>query len=159
MAGAILNINIRLNPATISVILHHSESKLVFVYHKLCSLVLDASSLLPSNHPRPRLVLISDEDNNTPTPREFCASYEDLIARGDATFEWISPLSEWDPIVLNYTSGTTSSPKGVVHCHRGSYISSLDSLMDWSVPKNQSTYGPYRCSMSMDGPSLGGWRL
>lgn len=50
-------------------------------------------------------------------------------------FKWVEPVSEWDPIVLNYTSGTTSSPKGVVHSHRGSYLSSLDALIDWSVPK------------------------
>lgn len=140
MAGAILNnINTRLNSITISTLLHHSESKLVFVYHELCSLVLEAVSLLPSEHPHPLLILISDNDDNSPTPGEFWGSYEDLLKGGDPVFKWIAPESEWDPIVLNYTSGTTSSPKGVVHCHRGTYISALDAVMDWSVPK-QAVY-------------------
>ena len=61
-------------------------------------------------------------------------TYEGLVAKGDPYFKWIRPDSEWDPITLNYTSGTTSSPKGVVHCHRATFIVSLDSLIDWSVP-------------------------
>jgi len=60
-------------------------------------------------------------------------TYEGLVAKGDPNFKWIRPDSEWDPITLNYTSGTTSSPKGVVHCHRAAFIVSLDSLIDWSV--------------------------
>lgn len=140
MAGAILNtINTRLNATTISVLLHHSEAKLIFVYHQLCSLVLEALSLLPSNHPRPLLVLISVDDNTSPTHREFHTTYKDFIERGDPLFKWVPPMSEWDPIVLNYTSGTTSSPKGVVHSHRGAYLSAINSLMEWSVPK-QAVY-------------------
>ncbi|KAL2938708.1 putative acyl-activating enzyme 6 [Bienertia sinuspersici] len=139
MSGAILNnINTRLNASAISLILHHSQSKLVFVYHQLSSLVLEALSLLPPHHPKPLLVLISDDNNdnhNDNQSNQFCCTYEGLIKRGDPKFKWDPPASEWDPIVLNYTSGTTSSPKGVVRCHRASYISALDSLIDWSVPK------------------------
>lgn len=158
MAGAVLNnTNIRMDPRTISVLLRHSESKLVFVYHQLQSLVLKAISLLPADHPRPILVLVTDDeydyDHITPNEtlkglgqgpklldlckpgHEFLTTYEDMVKYGDPGFSWIRPESEWDPIVLNYTSGTTSSPKGVVHCHRGSFITTMDSLIDWSVPQ------------------------
>ncbi|GFP89571.1 probable acyl-activating enzyme 6 [Phtheirospermum japonicum] len=58
-----------------------------------------------------------------------------MVESGDQGFEWIRPDSEWEPISLNYTSGTTSSPKGVMHSHRGAFLISLDSLLDWSVPE------------------------
>ncbi|XP_057538942.1 2-methylpropanoate--CoA ligase CCL4-like [Amaranthus tricolor] len=135
MAGAILNnINTRLNSRTISVILSHSESKIVFVDYQLSSLLLEAIDLLPKNHPRPRIVLIEEAINGGKN-EQFFTTYDEIIKNGDPDFEWIRPESEWDPIVLNYTSGTTSSPKGVVHSHRGSFIMSIDALIDWSVPK------------------------
>ncbi|KAJ0711664.1 putative AMP-dependent synthetase/ligase, AMP-binding, AMP-binding enzyme domain, ANL [Helianthus annuus] len=67
---------------------------------------------------------------------DFLMSYEDLVKKGNSNFDWIRPINEWDPITLNYTSGTTSAPKGVVHSHRAIFIITVDSLMDWSVPKN-----------------------
>ncbi|KAM1487317.1 hypothetical protein ACFX13_001476 [Malus domestica] len=66
---------------------------------------------------------------------DFLCTYEDLVDRGDEGFEWVSPSNEWVPMTLNYTSGTTSSPKGVVHSHRGVFIIAVDSLIDWGVPK------------------------
>lgn len=140
MAGAILNtINTRLDARSISVLLHHSESKLLFVDYFSKSLVLEAISLLPRSVKPPILVLITDDELSAPLNAtvavDFIDTYEDLLGKGDPGFKWIRPNSEWDPIVLNYTSGTTSSPKGVVHCHRGSFITTVDSLIDWSVPK------------------------
>ncbi|PON98295.1 2,3-dihydroxybenzoate-AMP ligase [Trema orientale] len=138
MAGAILNnINTRLNADTVSVMLRHSESKLVFVDQLSVSLVLDAVSLFPQNTPIPLLVLVPDATAGLTVDcrdRFFC-SYENLVEKGDETFRWVRPTSEWDPMVLNYTSGTTSSPKGVVHCHRALFIITVDSLVDWGVPK------------------------
>lgn len=58
-----------------------------------------------------------------------------MIKKGDPEFRWVRPKTEWDPIVLNYTSGTTSAPKGVVHSHRGVFIMSVDALIDWDVPR------------------------
>ncbi|XP_050161034.1 2-methylpropanoate--CoA ligase CCL4-like [Malus sylvestris] len=139
MAGAILNtINARLDARTVSVILRHSESKLIFVDHLFASLVLEALSLFPPQLPRPQLVLITDhpKDGSIPTVDHFIDTYESLVRKGDPLFKWVRPVSEWDPIVLNYTSGTTSAPKGVVHCHRAVYNVALSSLTDWSVPKN-----------------------
>ncbi|EXB62177.1 putative acyl-activating enzyme 6 [Morus notabilis] len=138
MAGAILNnINTRLDAHTVSVMLGHSESKLVFVDQLSQNLVLDAISMLPLNTPIPLPVLITDSapDVDDQLHDRFLCSYEDLVTNGDPGFRWVRPKSEWDPIVLNYTSGTTSSPKGVVHCHRGAFIVALDSLIDWGVPK------------------------
>ncbi|KAK9283969.1 hypothetical protein L1049_012227 [Liquidambar formosana] len=137
MAGAILNtINTRLDARTISVLLRHSESKLVFVDCLLRSLVLEAISLFPPNAQPPALVLITDDEvSSESTTVDFPDTYESMVENGDPGFEWVRPESEWDPMVLNYTSGTTSSPKGAVHCHRGIFIATVDSLVGWSVPQ------------------------
>ncbi|KAH9673666.1 putative acyl-activating enzyme 5 (peroxisomal) [Citrus sinensis] len=141
--GAILNnINTRLDARTISLLLQHSESKLVLVDYQSRNLVVEAISLFPSDIKRPPLVLITDHtdhDNDNKSSQtvdsNFCCTYESLVTKGDPNFKWIRPQNEWDPMILNYTSGTTSSPKGVVHCHRGIFVMTVDSLIDWSVPK------------------------
>ncbi|KAK7321449.1 hypothetical protein VNO77_32102 [Canavalia gladiata] len=136
MSGAILsNLNLRLDPHTLSVLLRHSESKLVFVHSHSISLILRALTLFPPNTPRPNLVLITDDPVAPHSRALFIDTYEGLVSKGDPGFQWVRPNSEWDPITLNYTSGTTSSPKGVVHCHRATFIMTLDSLLDWFVPK------------------------
>ncbi|MCL7031044.1 hypothetical protein MKW94_023824, partial [Papaver nudicaule] len=135
MSGAILNnINTRLDARTISVILCHSESKLIFVDFLSHSVILEAFSLFPPEIKPPVVILITDndEDNSSST---VSLTYEGLLMKGDPNFKWVRPGSEWDPMVLNYTSGTTSAPKGVVHSHRGLFFTTVDSLIDWSVPK------------------------
>ncbi|GMG99536.1 hypothetical protein Nepgr_001376 [Nepenthes gracilis] len=143
MAGAVLNnINIRLDARTVSVLLQHAESKLVFVDYESRSLVLEAVSFFPPTTARPLLILIRDDvDSSVQSLNRdpFIDEYENLVIKGDPNFEWIRPHSEWDPIVLNYTSGTTASPKGVVQCHRGSFLMAVDSIIDWSLP-NQPVY-------------------
>lgn len=139
MSGAILNnINFRLDPRTLSVLLRHSESKLVFVDYQASSLVLEAISLFPTNLRRPKLVLIEDDCGST-TPsilkNEFHNSYENLIDEGDSFFKWIAPESEWEPMTLNYTSGTTYAPKGVLHSHRSAFTMSVMGIIDWTIPK------------------------
>ncbi|XP_020211236.1 probable acyl-activating enzyme 5, peroxisomal [Cajanus cajan] len=137
-AGAVLNnINTRLDARTVSVILRHASSTLVFVDCASRDLVLQALSLFPENSQRPILILITDDTVEKTSPSvDFMDTYEGLVSKGDPSFEWVRPNNEWDPMILNYTSGTTSSPKGVVHCHRGIFIVTLDSLIDWAVPKN-----------------------
>ncbi|WOG97471.1 hypothetical protein DCAR_0416811 [Daucus carota subsp. sativus] len=133
MCGAVLNcINTRLDARAISTLLTHSESKLVFVDYQMASVVLEALSCFPL-HSRPKLVMIT-EDDQASSP-EFDFTYERLVERGDQSFDWIRPRSEWDPIVLNYTSGTTASPKGVVLSHRSAFLKTIDALLEWSVPK------------------------
>ncbi|CAL5368955.1 unnamed protein product [Camellia sinensis] len=138
MSGAVLNtVNTRLDSHTISVLLRHAQSKLVFVDYHFRALVLEALSIYPPNIQHPKLVLIMDDVVSDSIPSLSTVSdYEGLVKTGDPEFKWIRPLNEWDPITLNYTSGTTSAPKGVVHSHRAIFIVTLDSLIDWSVPKH-----------------------
>ncbi|TKY56637.1 Acyl-activating enzyme 5 of peroxisomal [Spatholobus suberectus] len=137
-AGAVLNnINTRLDARTVSVILRHASSTLVFVDCASRDLVLEALSLFPNRSQRPVLILIADDTVEEASPTvDFLDTYEGLVGKGDPGFKWAQPNSEWDPMILNYTSGTTSSPKGVVHCHRGAFIITVDALVDWAVPKN-----------------------
>ncbi|CAI9110370.1 OLC1v1010379C1 [Oldenlandia corymbosa var. corymbosa] len=146
MTNAILNtINLRLDARNISVLLQHCESKLVFVDHQSTNVILDAISQFPPHSKKPIIILISepgfDRNNNS---NEFQVTfhdntYEDMVKLGDLDFDWVPPEDEWQPMTLNYTSGTTSSPKGVLHSHRARFIQSMDGLMDWQLPK-QSTY-------------------
>nr|XP_023873170.1 probable acyl-activating enzyme 6 [Quercus suber] len=134
MSGAILNnINTRLDARTVSTLLIHSESKLVFVDCLSLPLIIEAISLFPQHVNPPRLVLITDDEISSTD--DFPDTYEGLVEKGDPNFKWVRPENEWDPMILNYTSGTTSAPKGVVHSHRGTTIAALDALIDWSVPK------------------------
>lgn len=139
MAGAVINnINTRLDARTIAVLLRHSESKLVFVDSQLSALLLESISLFPPHVARPILILITADDAVSPSSkivRDFHCTHEEMVKRGEPGFKWIRPENEWDPMTLNYTSGTTSSPKGVVHSHRSIFIITIDSLIDWSVPK------------------------
>nr|GMD71271.1 probable acyl-activating enzyme 5, peroxisomal [Ipomoea batatas] len=140
MTGAILNtINLRLDAKTVSLQLIHSESKLVFVDYQSKDLILEAVSLFPPLSQRPILVLITDDDKNFVgkstnelSLHDYC--YGDMVRGGNPEYTYVGPESEWDPITLNYTSGTTSSPKGVLHSHRGAFCVTITSLLHWSVP-------------------------
>lgn len=144
MSGAIFNtINTRLNARTVSILLLHSESKLIFVDCLSRALIIEAISFFPPHVQPPLLILITDEEDSTTqsssSTNGFHGTYEGLVEKGDPEFQWVRPENEWDPMILNYTSGTTSAPKGVVHSHRGIFIVVLDGLIDWSVPK-QAVY-------------------
>lgn len=134
MSGAVLNtLNLRLDARTISVLLRHSSSRFVIVDHEYIPIIRQALQLLPPDHKPPLLIPIlerQDDEANTAS-----LTYESLLSKGDPGFRWVRPASDWTPMVLNYTSGTTSAPKGVVHCHRGIFLVTLDSLVDWGVPK------------------------
>ncbi|XP_073354759.1 2-methylpropanoate--CoA ligase CCL4-like [Aegilops tauschii subsp. strangulata] len=136
MSGAILNnINTRLDARTVSVLLHHSGSKLVLVDPASLQLLEDALRLLPPEHSAPRVVVADDPHEKELLPAPATAlTYERLLEKGDPDFAWVRPANEWEPMILNYTSGTTSAPKGVLHCHRGIFLITLDSLVDWGMP-------------------------
>ncbi|GMI68249.1 hypothetical protein like AT2G17650 [Hibiscus trionum] len=128
MAGAILcTLNTRLDSAMVSVLLAHSEAKVLFVDHGLLEIARGAlDHLAKTNTKPPILILISEKDDSSPTgivPGTY--EYESFLETGDVGFEIRRPKSEWDPISVNYTSGTTSRPKGVVYSHRGAYLNSL----------------------------------
>ena len=141
MSGAVLNtINTRLDARTVAVLLRHSGSKLVFADPASLPLVRDALRQLPPGHRAPRVVPVEDPHEKAfPAAPPGTLTYEALLGGGDPEFAWVRPRSEWDPMILNYTSGTTSAPKGVVHCHRGIFLVTIDTLVEWAVPK-QPTY-------------------
>ncbi|KAI5418806.1 isovalerate--CoA ligase AAE2 [Lathyrus oleraceus] len=132
MAGAILcTLNSRLDAAMVSVLLEHSQAKILFADYQLLEIAQGAFDLLRKRgRELPTLVVITDSDcsstvDNTSTSYE----YEKLMEFGHPGFNIVKPKSEWDPISINYTSGTTSRPKGVVYSHRGAYLNSLATVL------------------------------
>jgi len=132
LAGAVLNaINSRLDADGVAFILRHGEAKLLLVDREFAPLAVAA---IKGMQAPPQIVDINDPE----APEGSAAGvtdYEALLAEGDASFAGLMPMDEWDPIALNYTSGTTGDPKGVVPSHRGTYLMSLLQLTDWAVPR------------------------
>ncbi|WP_305857696.1 acyl-CoA synthetase [Balneatrix alpica] len=130
MAGAVLNaLNIRLDAEALGFILAHAEAKVVLVDREFTEVIRQAVARLPEP---PLLVDIEDDSYNGGEPISPL-SYEALLAEGDADFAWQLPENEWDAISLNYTSGTTGDPKGVVYHHRGAYLNALSNLISWEM--------------------------
>ncbi|KAK2652760.1 hypothetical protein Ddye_012616 [Dipteronia dyeriana] len=143
MAGAVLNtINTRLASKTISTILRHSEAKVFFVDYQFVPLAREALKLLMEDSPEsylvaaesliPLVIVIDDIDSPTGV-RLGELEYEQMVQMGNPRFESGEIEDEWDPIALNYTSGTTSEPKGVVYSHRGAYLSTLSLILGWEM--------------------------
>nr|WP_312988696.1 acyl-CoA synthetase [Comamonas koreensis] len=135
MAGAVLNtLNTRLDPQTIAFMLDHGEAKALIVDPEYASVVANALALRQSQAP---LLLIDVEDAlyGEASERLGSLSYEALLAQGDASFDWQLPGDEWDAIALNYTSGTTGNPKGVVYHHRGAAVNAISNVLEWDMPK------------------------
>jgi len=132
LAGAVLNaINCRLDADGVAFILQHGESRLLLVDREFATLAAEAVAGLESP---PVLIDINDAGAPANDPVGV-TDYETLLAEGDPSFEGVMPEDEWEPIALNYTSGTTGDPKGVVPSHRGTYLMSLLQLTDWCVPR------------------------
>lgn len=132
LSGAILNtINHRLDAEGIAFILRHSECKLLLVD---CEYMAVASAALDLLEFRPVVISIRDHLASVCVDLEI-PDYETLLAEGDSEFEGVWPSSEWQPIALNYTSGTTGDPKGVVVSHRGTYLMSLLQMTNWPLPR------------------------
>lgn len=140
MAGAVLNtVNTRLDARTMATQFNHCQPKIVFADYQLLPVVTEA--LGGTNH-KPTLVLIPELVNGTeivPKSTATATTYERLLQEGDPEFETRWPEDEWQSIVVNYTSGTTSAPKGVVQSHRGIYTMALDALLTWGM-KSQPVY-------------------
>jgi len=144
MAGAVLNtINVRLDADTIAYILDDSNAKILLVDRELFEVASEAISISSSS---PTIVLI-DDSFAEPGPEISIntVSYESLINQGDPSFNWHKPNNEWQPLSLNYTSGTTGQPKGVVYHHRGSYLMSMGTVIGWELPNHPV----YLCSVPM----------
>ncbi|KAH0434354.1 hypothetical protein IEQ34_026849 [Dendrobium chrysotoxum] len=142
MAGAVLNtINTRLDSSSISTILRHSQAKILFFDYQFASLVHDSiSHLMERNSASPPFLVLIDELESPKASHLGLLEYEELISSADLGSTELPLLAdEWDPIALNYTSGTTSAPKGVVYSHRGAYLSTLSLLLQWGVG-NEAVY-------------------
>ena len=120
MAGAVLNaLNYRLDARTIAFLLEHSEAKVLITDREFAGQVGPALAMLKK---RPLVIDVDDELYTGPGERLGKIEYEAFIAAGDPDFAWTMPSDEWDAISLNYTSGTTGNPKGVVYHHRGAAL-------------------------------------
>ena len=134
MIGAIINtINIRLDIDTISYILEHGEAKVVITDNELSPTMKEVLNKIKT---KPLVIDIDDELANHPEgagENIGSLNYEEFLKTGDENFKWSLPEDEWDSLALNYTSGTTGLPKGVVYHHRGSYLMALGSVTAFSM--------------------------
>ncbi|PIE13686.1 MAG: acyl-CoA synthetase [Rhodobacterales bacterium] len=129
--GAILNtINTRLDVATISHILDHGEAKVVLVDPQFLPVVVAAVEDMVG--PPPLLIEVPDDHEGVHATGKY-QDYETLLASGDPDFDWIMPADEWESLALNYTSGTTGRPKGVVYHHRGAYLMTMGTVVSWRM--------------------------
>lgn len=128
-AGAILNtINTRLDADTVAYIFGHAGAKIVLTDTGFLSLAEEAIKRMEG--PAPQIVEVVDHGF---TASGHYLTYEDLLAQGDPDAEWIMPDDEWESIAINYTSGTTGRPKGVVYHHRGAYLSATANILSWRM--------------------------
>jgi len=133
MAGAVLNtINTRLDADIIAFILEHGEAKALIVDREFSEPVGRALEQLVS----PPLVIDIDDPSFEGGELLGTLNYEELLDEGDAEFNWRNPVDEWQAITLNYTSGTTGNPKGVVYSHRGAYLNAVSNVLDWQMPRH-----------------------
>ncbi len=131
MAGAVLNsINIRLDADAVAFILRHGEAKLLLTDREFSPVISAALEMLEEKP------IVIDIDDPLALGGELIGEmdYEAFIAAGDPDFDPIMPVDEWQSIALNYTSGTTGDPKGVVYHHRGAYLNALGNSVTWALP-------------------------
>ena len=134
MAGAVLNsINTRLDAAVIAFQLDHGEAKVLITDREYSKVVKAALALCKV---KPLIIDYDDPEFTGTGERLGSLDYEALIAEGDAGFTWLMPQDEWDAIALNYTSGTTGDPKGVVYHHRGAYLLAMANVITCGMAKH-----------------------
>jgi 3-(methylthio)propionyl---CoA ligase len=133
MTGAVLNtLNTRLDAAAIAFMLDHGEAKVLLTDTEFAPVIADA---LARARRKPLVVDVADALG--PGGEHLGETdYEAFIAAGDPQFAWQPPADEWQAISLNYTSGTTGNPKGVVYHHRGAYLNALSNIIDWGMPRH-----------------------
>ncbi len=144
MIGGVLNaINTRLDTKTISFIFGHGEARLLLTDAEFAGVVGPALS----DHPL--MTVVDVEDGAVPAQRLGSLTYAELLDEGDPSFDWQMPDDEWHAISLNYTSGTTGDPKGVVYHHRGAYLNAVNNAVSWGMglhPRYLWTLPMFHCN-------------
>jgi len=136
MASAVINaLNLRLNAETIAFMLDHGEAKAIIVDTEFGSVVQQALRLRKTKE---AVLVINVADSQYIGGNEPIGDieYERFIAGGSPHYAWQPPADEWDAIALNYTSGTTGNPKGVVYHHRGAMLAAVSNILEWDMPKH-----------------------
>ena len=134
MLGAVLNtINTRLDAAIIAFILDHGEAKALIADREFSKVVKDALALCKA---KPLVIDYNDAEFSGAGERIGTIEYEDFLKTGDPDFAWAMPEDEWDAIALNYTSGTTGDPKGVVYHHRGAYMMAVGNVLSVGIGRH-----------------------
>ena len=138
MLGAVLcSLNTRLDPSAIAFMLDHSQAKVVIVDREFSPVMKAAlASHAQTGKAMPTVIDVTDPLYVGPGESLGTTEYEDLIKTGDPEFAWSLPPDEWDSICLNYTSGTTGNPKGVVYSHRGAYTNAISNILEWDMPRH-----------------------
>ncbi|HEX5487237.1 MAG TPA: acyl-CoA synthetase [Limnobacter sp.] len=137
MTGGVLNtLNTRLDAKTIAFMLGHGEAKVLITDPEFSGTIKEALALLTG--PKPLVIDSLDPDYHQGEPLGR-VNYEDFLAQGDDNYTWQLPENEWDAISLNYTSGTTGDPKGVVYHHRGAYLNAVSNILAGNLPQH-ATY-------------------
>ena len=132
--GAVLNaMNVRLDAETIAFILDHGEAKVLITDTEFSDTVKQALATSKAN---PIVIDIVDSLAESEGERLGELDYEAFLETGEEDFDWRLPADEWQAISLNYTSGTTGNPKGVVYHHRGAYLNAVGNVMSWSMPQH-----------------------
>jgi 3-(methylthio)propionyl---CoA ligase len=134
MAGAVLNtLNTRLDAAIIAFTLDHGNAEVLITDREFSKTVKEALALAEA---KPLVIDYDDPEYAGPGERLGAIEYEELLREGDPEFSWIMPRDEWDAISLNYTSGTTGDPKGVVYHHRGAYLLAVGNVVTCGMGKH-----------------------
>ena len=141
MVGAVLNsLNTRLDPEAIAFMLNHGEAKVVIVDPEFSATMKKALEIARAERgPKGQEIVVVDvEDVEYTGSSEKLGkiTYEQLLAKGDSNYAWRMPEDEWESICLNYTSGTTGNPKGVVYSHRGAATNAISNILEWDMPKH-----------------------
>ncbi|XKE44358.1 acyl-CoA synthetase [Halomonas organivorans] len=131
MGGVLNTLNIRLDAAAIAYMLEHGEARVILVDPEFSAVIEEAVAGLA----HPPLIIDVDDAEYAEGPRRIGElEYEALLAEGDPDYAYRLPEDEWQAISLNYTSGTTGKPKGVVYHHRGAYLNAVSNVLEWAMP-------------------------
>jgi fatty-acyl-CoA synthase len=131
--GVLLSLNTRLDAEAIGFMLAHGGAKVLITDREFSPTVKGALAKMKT---KPEVIDVDDPEYSGPGERLGAKTYEQLLAEGDPAYAWRPPSDEWNAISLNYTSGTTGDPKGVVYHHRGAYLNAVCNIVTWGMPQH-----------------------